>query len=142
MPIGFAPHRPLDGRLIAVYRSAVVQLMEAVNAIERLVLRSRSNVSVPAAIGVRQVLTILDAVDGEGTTFRDTLAELDRQTTPPLWDSDIWSSVWSSMRRHGRRCYRRSSSRGHTAHRHRPDRGATGPRVARIRRGERHAVRP
>ena len=87
MPIGFAPHRPLDGRLIAVYRSAVVQLMEAVNAIERLVLRSRSNVSVPAAIGVRQVLTILDAVDGEGTTFRDTLAELDRQTTPPLWDS-------------------------------------------------------
>ena len=87
MPIGFAPHRPLDGRLIAVYRSAVMQLMEAVNAIERLVLRSRSNASVPAAIGVRQVLTILDAVDGERTTFRDTLAELDRQTTPPLWDS-------------------------------------------------------
>jgi hypothetical protein len=86
MPIGFAPHRPLDGRL-AVYRSAVMQLMEAVNAIERLVLRSRSNASVLAAIGIRQVLTILDAVDGEGTTFRDTLAELDRQTTPPLWDS-------------------------------------------------------
>jgi hypothetical protein len=85
MPIGFAPHRPLDSRLIAVYRSAVMQLMDAVNAIDRLVLRSRSNASVPAAIGIRQVLTILDAVDGEGT-FRDILAELDRQTTPPLWD--------------------------------------------------------
>jgi hypothetical protein len=87
MPLGFAPHRPLDSRLIAVYRSAVMQLSEAVSAIERLALRSRSNASAPAAIGIRLVLAILDAVEDEPTSFRDTLAELDRKTTPPPWDS-------------------------------------------------------
>jgi hypothetical protein len=86
MPLGFGPHRPLDSRLIAVYRTAVMQLIEALNAIEHLVLRSSSNPSVPAAIGIRQTLMILDAVAGEATSFRDTLAELDRRTTPPPWD--------------------------------------------------------
>jgi hypothetical protein len=85
-PLGFAPHRPLDSRLIVVYRSAVMHLIEAVNAIERLVLRARANTSVPAAIGIRQILTILDGVEGERTPFRRTLVELDRTTTPPLWD--------------------------------------------------------
>jgi hypothetical protein len=87
MPIGFAPHRPLDSRLIAVYRLAVMELIGAVNAIERLVLRSTANASTPAAVGIRQVLTILDAVGDERTSFRDTLVELDRKTTPPPWDS-------------------------------------------------------
>ncbi|MHB8488646.1 MAG: hypothetical protein ACYDCS_03195 [Candidatus Dormibacteria bacterium] len=87
MPLGFAPHRPLDSRLIAVYRSAVMELIGAVNAIERLVVRSRANPSTPAAIVIRQVLTTLDAVEGEGHSFRDTLADLDRTTTPPPWDA-------------------------------------------------------
>jgi len=86
LPLGFAPHRPLDSRLIAVYRSAVMQLIRALNAIEQLVLRSGSDPSVPAAIGIRQVLTILDGVEGEGASFREALAELDRWTTPPPWD--------------------------------------------------------
>lgn len=85
-PLGFAPHRPLDSRLIVVYRSAVMHLIEAVNAVERLALRARANTSVPAAIGIRQILTILDGVEGERTPFRRTLVELDRTTTPPLWD--------------------------------------------------------
>jgi hypothetical protein len=85
-PLGFAPHRPLDSRLIVVYRSAVMNLLEAVDAVERLALRASANPSVPAAIGIRQILTILDATDGEGASFRDTLVELDRTTTPPPWD--------------------------------------------------------
>jgi hypothetical protein len=86
MPLGFAPHRPLDSRLIVVYRSAVLQLIEAVDAVERLALRASANPSVPAAIGIRQVLTILDDAEGDRTPFRRTLVELDRKTTPPLWD--------------------------------------------------------
>jgi hypothetical protein len=86
MPLGFAPHRPLDSRLIVVYRSAVLQLIEAVDAVERLALRASANASVPAAIGMRQVLSILDHVEGDRTPFRRTLVELDRKTTPPLWD--------------------------------------------------------
>ena len=86
MPLGFAPHRPLDSRLIVVYRSAVLQLIEAVDAVERLALRASANTSVPAAIGIRWVLTILDGVEGERTPFRRTLMELDRKTTQPLWD--------------------------------------------------------
>lgn len=86
LPLGFAPHRPLDSRLIAVYRSAVMQLIEAVDAVERLALRAGANASVPAAIGIRQILTLLDAWEGETTSFRHALVELDRRTTPPLWD--------------------------------------------------------
>jgi hypothetical protein len=86
MPLGFAPHRPLDGRLIVVYRSAVMQLLDAVDAVERLALRASANPSAPAAIGIRQILAILDATDGEGASFRDALMELDRTTTPPPWD--------------------------------------------------------
>jgi hypothetical protein len=86
MPIGFAPHRPLDSRLIAVYRSALMNLLEAVDAVERLAVRATADPSVPAAIGIRQILAILDA-SGSGTeSFRETLAELDRRTTPPPWD--------------------------------------------------------
>jgi hypothetical protein len=86
MPLGFAPHRPLDSRLIVVYRSAVTQLIEAVDAVERLALRASAHGSAPAAIGISQVLTILDDMEGDKTPFRRTLAELDRKTTPPLWD--------------------------------------------------------
>jgi hypothetical protein len=86
IPLGFAPHRPLDGRLIVVYRSAVMHLIEAVDAVERLALRASANVSASAAIGIGQILTILDHVESEGGTFRRTLAELDRKTTPPPWD--------------------------------------------------------
>lgn len=86
MPLGFAPHRPLDSRLIAVYRSALMSLLEAVDAVETLAVRATANPSVPAAIGIRQILTILDASDGETKPFRETLAELDRRTTPPPWD--------------------------------------------------------
>lgn len=86
MPLGFAPHRPLDGHLIVVYRSALVKLLEAVDAVERLALRASANPSVPAAIGIQQILTILDATDGASASFRETLAELDRRTTPPPWD--------------------------------------------------------
>jgi hypothetical protein len=86
MPLGFAPHRPLDSRLIVVYRLAVLQLIEAVDAVERLALRASANALVPAAIGIRQVLSILDDVEGERTAFRRTLVELDRKTTPPPWD--------------------------------------------------------
>lgn len=85
-PLGFAPHRPLDSRLIAVYRSALMNLLEAVDAVETLAVRALTNPSVPAAIGIRQILTILDASDGEAEPFRETLAELDRRTTPPPWD--------------------------------------------------------
>jgi hypothetical protein len=85
MPLGFAPHRPLDGRLIAVYRSAVMRLVEAVDAVELFALRASTDSTVPAAIGIRQILEILD--DGGGAaTFRETVAELDRSTTPPPWD--------------------------------------------------------
>jgi hypothetical protein len=86
MPLGFAPHRPLDGRLIVVYRSALMHLLDAVDAVERLALRASANPSVPAAIGIRQILTILDATDGARASFLDSLAELDRTTTPPPWD--------------------------------------------------------
>jgi hypothetical protein len=86
MPLGFAPHRPRDSRLIVVYRSALMNLLEAVDAVERLALRASANPSVPAAIGIHQILTILDATDGESASFRETLAELDRTTTPPPWD--------------------------------------------------------
>jgi hypothetical protein len=86
MPLGFAPHRPLDGRLIVVYRSALMHLLDAVDAVERLALRSSANPSVPAGIGIHQILTILDDSDGAGASFLDRLAELDRATTPPPWD--------------------------------------------------------
>jgi hypothetical protein len=86
MPLGFAPHRPLDGRLIVVYRAAVLQLIDAIDAVERLALRSSTDASVPAAIGIRQVLSIFDGVEGEMIPFRRTLVELDRKTTPPPWD--------------------------------------------------------
>jgi hypothetical protein len=86
LPLGFAPHRPLDSRLIVVYRSAVTRLIEAMDAVERLVVRASTNASVPAAIGIRQIVTILDDVKREGPTWRGTLADLDRKTTPPLWD--------------------------------------------------------
>jgi hypothetical protein len=86
MPLGFAPHRPLDSRLIAVYRSAVMRLIEAADAIEQLALRASATPSVPAAIGIHQVLIILDGTEGDKAPFRRTLAELDRKTTPPPWD--------------------------------------------------------
>jgi hypothetical protein len=86
MPLGFAPHRPLDARLIVVYRSAVIDLLDAVDAVEGLALRASANPSVPAAVGIRQILTILDAADGDSASFRETLMELDRTTTPPPWD--------------------------------------------------------
>jgi hypothetical protein len=86
LPLGFAPHRPLDSRLIVVYRSAVMRLIEALDAVERLVVRASANASVPAAIGIRQILSILDDVNGEEPTWRGTLIDLDRKTTPPLWD--------------------------------------------------------
>jgi hypothetical protein len=114
MPLGFAPHRPLDSRLIAVYRAAAMQLIEAMDAIERLAVRARENTAVPAAIGISQVLNILDAVVGDSSTFRGTLAELDRRTTPPLWDpghlvlgmeldADLRSSLGIATPRHGDR---------------------------------------
>ena len=86
LPLGFAPHRPLDSRLIAVYRSAVLRLLEAVDAVERLALRASVDASVPAAIGIQQDLTILDAPQGGETSFRSALMELNLKTTPPLWD--------------------------------------------------------
>jgi hypothetical protein len=86
-PLGFAPHRPLDSRLIAVYRSGVMQLIDALDAIERLAARASGAPAAPAAINIRQVLQILDAGEGGGTSFRGGLAELDRQTTPPPWDA-------------------------------------------------------
>jgi hypothetical protein len=86
MPLGFAPHRALDSRLIVVYRSAVMHLLDAVDAVERLVARASANPTVPAAVGIRQILNILDATDGEGASVRDTWVELDRATTPPPWD--------------------------------------------------------
>jgi len=85
MPLGFAPHRPLDSRLIVVYRTAVMNLLEAVDA-EGLALRASANPSVPAAIGIRQILPILDATGGARASFLESLAELDRTTTPPPWD--------------------------------------------------------
>jgi len=85
-PLGFAPHRPLDSRLIAVYRSAMMHLIEAIDAVERLALRASADASAPAAIGIRQVLTILDGADGDGAAFRRSLVELDHTTTPPPWD--------------------------------------------------------
>jgi hypothetical protein len=85
-PLGFAPHRPLDGRLIAVYRSALINLLDAVDAVERLAVRAVTNPSMPAAIGIRQILIILDGSGGKTEPFRETLAELDRRTTPPPWD--------------------------------------------------------
>jgi hypothetical protein len=104
MPLGFAPHRPLDSRLIAVFRSAVMPLIEAMNAIERLVLRLTASTSAPAAIGIRQVLAILDAVNGEGTSLRNNLLELDRRTTPPPWDPghlvlgmELDARLWSQL---------------------------------------------
>src|ERR1035437_2784997 len=86
LPLGFAPHRPLDSRLIAVYRLAVMRLLEAVDAVELRALRASVDASVPAAIGIRQVLTILDAARGDETSFRPALMELNIKTTPPLWD--------------------------------------------------------
>ena len=86
MPLGFAPHRPLDSRLIVVYRSALMNLLAAVDAVEQLAIRATANPSAPAAIGICQILTILDATDGETESFREALAELDRRTTPPPWD--------------------------------------------------------
>ena len=86
VPLGFAPHRPLDSRLIAVYRSAVMQLIGAVDAVERVAVRAIADSSMPGAIGIRQVLNILDSGEGGQTSFRGMLAELDRTTTPPLWD--------------------------------------------------------
>jgi hypothetical protein len=86
-PLGFAPHRPLDSRLIAVYRSGVMQLIDALDAIERMATRASGDPAAPAAISISQVLQILDAGEGGGTSFRGRLAELDRQTTPPPWDA-------------------------------------------------------
>jgi hypothetical protein len=86
-PLGFAPHRPLDSRLVAVYRSGVMQLIDALDAVERLATRASGDPAAPAAISIRQVLQILDAGEGGGTSFRSALAELDRQTTPPPWDA-------------------------------------------------------
>src|ERR1022692_316752 len=65
-PLGFAPHRPLDSRLIAVYRSGVMQLIDALDAVERLATRASGDPAAPAAISIRQVLQILDA--GESGT--------------------------------------------------------------------------
>jgi hypothetical protein len=86
MPFGFAPHRPLDARLIAVYRSAVMQMVDAVDAVAQLAARASTDSSAPAAIGISQILTILDAGEREGTSFRAVLGDLDQTTTPPLWD--------------------------------------------------------
>ena len=86
LPLGFAPHRPLDCRLIAVYRLAAARVIDAVDAIEGLALRAIANHSAPAAIGIRQILTILDGMDCDGIPFRRNMAELDRMTTPPPWD--------------------------------------------------------
>jgi hypothetical protein len=86
MPLGFAPHRPLDRRLIVVYRSAVLHLIEAVDAVERLGGRANANASVPAAIGVRQILTILDGEAVQTAGLRRALEDLDGKTTQPLWD--------------------------------------------------------
>ncbi|MDQ2897126.1 MAG: hypothetical protein M3Y09_16020 [Actinomycetota bacterium] len=63
-----------------------MQLIEAVDAVERLALRAGTNASVPAAIGIRQILTLLDGWQGETTSYRHAMVELDRRTTPPLWD--------------------------------------------------------
>jgi hypothetical protein len=86
MALGFAPHRPLDCRLIAVYRSAVIDLIEAVDAVEALARRASRNASVPAVIGIRQILTILDEISNEGDPVRRTLMDLDSKATPPPWD--------------------------------------------------------
>jgi hypothetical protein len=85
--LGFAPHRPLDCRLIAVYRSAVIDLIEALDAVEELALRASSDGSVPAAIGIRQILSILDGTASETESVRLTLMDLDRRTTQPPWDA-------------------------------------------------------
>ena len=103
MPIGFAPHRPLDSCLIAVYRLAVMELIGAVNAIERLVLRSTANASTPAAVGIRQVLTILDDVEDKGTSFRDTCRSSTARRRRHHGIPDIWSSAWSSIASFDRR---------------------------------------
>jgi hypothetical protein len=86
VPLGFAPHRPHDSRLIAVYRSALMQLIEAVDAVERFAVRGIADEPVPAAVGICQILSILDAGGGDKTSFRGALANLDRTTTPPPWD--------------------------------------------------------
>lgn len=51
---------------------AVMQLIEAVDAVERLALRAGANASVPAAIGIRQILTLLDGWEGETTSYRSS----------------------------------------------------------------------
>ena len=86
MPLGFAPHRPLDCHLIAVYRSAVMDLIKAVDAVERLAQRAIADPATGAAVGIAQVLSILDATVADPSGYRGTLLELDRRTTPPPWD--------------------------------------------------------
>lgn len=63
-----------------------MHLLEAVDAVERLALRASLDASAPAAIGIQQDLTILDAPHGKETSFRSALMELNLKTTPPLWD--------------------------------------------------------
>lgn len=84
-PLGFAPHRPADARLVAAYRTAVPRLLEALDAVERLARRAEDGTPNPSAIGIVQVLRILDGLGGDGTS-RAELADLDGRTTPPPWD--------------------------------------------------------
>lgn len=85
-PLGFAPHRPLDARLVAVYRSAVTELIAALDAVERLAHRGTGAAPAPVAIGIPQILAILDRNGGAEAGYRDALTRLDLRTTPPPWD--------------------------------------------------------
>ncbi|MEO8898541.1 MAG: hypothetical protein ABI473_07620 [Candidatus Dormibacter sp.] len=61
---------PVIGRDDLAPMGAVMQLIEAVDAVERLALRDGAKASVPAAIVIRQTLTLLDSWEGETTSYR------------------------------------------------------------------------
>lgn len=84
-PLGFAPHRPCDARLIAEYRNAVPRLLEAVAAVEALATTTEA--AHHLAHGVGEALATLDAAGGGGDpSYRDVLLALDGITTQPPWE--------------------------------------------------------
>lgn len=64
----------------------MIELVEALDAVERLARRAVAGADVAAAVGIRQVLGILDGLGRGNERYRTTLAALDGVTTPPPWD--------------------------------------------------------
>ncbi len=85
-PIGFAPHRPSDPKLIAAYRNAIPALVRVVDAVESIMTRAATDSEFAWCSAVDDTIADFDTSGANDRSRRKDLAFLHTVTTQPPWE--------------------------------------------------------